>query len=57
MILNDHQQTPLVVVLPTGGRKSLLFMAPACLEDARVTIVVVLYRALINVLVAVQLAK
>ena len=40
------------MILPTGGGKSLLFMAPACLEDAGVTIVVVPYRALINNLVA-----
>jgi len=41
-------QTPLVVVLPTGGGKSLLFMVPACLNDAGVTIVVVPYRALVE---------
>lgn len=41
-------ETPLVVVLPTGGGKSLLFMAPACLKDPGVTIVVVPFRALIN---------
>ena len=40
-------QTPLVVVLPTGGGKSLLYMVPACFEDPGVTIVVVPYRALI----------
>lgn len=44
-------QTPLVVVLPTGGGKSLLFTVPACLQDAGVTIVVVPYRALIEDLV------
>ncbi|KAK4913694.1 hypothetical protein LTR49_018028 [Elasticomyces elasticus] len=38
----------MVVVLPTGGGKSLLFMAPACLEDAGVTVVVVPYRALLE---------
>jgi superfamily II DNA helicase RecQ len=43
-------QTPLVVVLPTGGGKSLLFTVPACLEKG-VTIVVVPYRALIEDLV------
>ena len=41
------RQTPLVVVLPTGGGKSLLFSVPACIDDARVTVVVVPYRALI----------
>jgi superfamily II DNA helicase RecQ len=44
-------QTPLVVVLPTGGGKSLLFTVPACLDGAGVTIVVVPYRALIEDLV------
>jgi superfamily II DNA helicase RecQ len=44
-------QTPLVVVLPTGGGKSLLFMVPACLDNPGVTVVVVPYRALINDLV------
>jgi superfamily II DNA helicase RecQ len=44
-------QTPLVVVLPTGGGKSLLFTVPACLQDAGVTLVVVPYRALIEDLV------
>jgi superfamily II DNA helicase RecQ len=40
-----------VVVIPTGGRKSLLFTAPAYLDSTRVTIVVVPFRALINDLV------
>ncbi|KAL9080122.1 MAG: hypothetical protein Q9157_001082 [Trypethelium eluteriae] len=40
--------TPLVVVLPTGGGKSLLFMVPARLADAGVTVVVVPFRALIG---------
>jgi hypothetical protein len=43
--------TPLVVVLPTGGGKSLLFTVPACLDGAGVTVVVVPYRALIEDLV------
>ena len=43
-------QTPLVVVLPTGGGKSLLFTLPACVEEG-VTVVVVPYRALIEDLV------
>ncbi|KAL2349584.1 hypothetical protein BJ546DRAFT_828969, partial [Cryomyces antarcticus] len=44
-------QTPLVVVLPTGGGKSLLFMVPACLEEPGVTIVVAPFRALVDDLV------
>ena len=52
MIVSGEQTTPLVVVLPTGGGKSLLFMAPACLDDPGVTIVVVPYRALLDNLVA-----
>ncbi|KAI9882030.1 MAG: hypothetical protein M1823_006233, partial [Watsoniomyces obsoletus] len=44
--------TPLVVVLPTGGGKSLLFTVPACLDGAGVTVVVVPYRALIEDLVS-----
>jgi len=50
-IVLAEQTTPLVVILPTGGGKSLLFMAPACLEDPGITIVVVPFRALINNLV------
>lgn len=45
------KQTPLVVVLPTGGGKSLLFTLPACVEETGVTVVVVPYRALIKDLV------
>lgn len=45
------RQTPLVVVLPTGGGKSLLFMVPACMEEDGVTVVVVPYRALTDDLV------
>ena len=41
-------QTPLVVVLPTGGGKSLLFTVPACMPNPGVTIVVVPFRALIG---------
>jgi superfamily II DNA helicase RecQ len=47
-IVSGNQTTPLVVVLPIGGGKSLLFMAPACLIDPGVTIVVVPYRALLD---------
>jgi superfamily II DNA helicase RecQ len=43
-------QTPLVVVLPTGGGKSLLFTLPAYIEEG-VTVVVVPYQALIKDLV------
>ena len=45
-------QTPLVVVLPTGGGKSLLFTLPAIVEKTGVTVVVVPYRALIEDLVS-----
>ena len=38
-------------MIPTGGRKSLLFTAPACLDRIGTTIVVVPFRALINDLV------
>jgi superfamily II DNA helicase RecQ len=47
-----NYQTLLVVVLPTGGRKSLLFTLLACIEKTGVTIVVVLYQALIEDLVS-----
>jgi superfamily II DNA or RNA helicase len=47
-IVLGNQTTPLVVVLPTGGGKSLLFIAPACLIDPGVTIVVVPYRILLD---------
>jgi superfamily II DNA or RNA helicase len=47
-IVLGNQTTPLVVVLLTGGGKSLLFMAPACLIDPGVTIVVVPYYALLD---------
>lgn len=43
-----QRETTLVVVLPTGGGKSLLFMVPACLPDPGVTIVVVPFLALLN---------
>jgi hypothetical protein len=46
------KQTPLVVVLPTGGGKSLLFTLPAIVEKTGVTVVVVPYRALIEDLVS-----
>ena len=43
--------TPLIVILSTGGGKSLLFMIPACLNKPGVTIVVAPFRALVNDLV------
>ena len=53
MICPQLKTSPLisVVVMPTGGGKSLLFTAPACLDSTGVTIVVVPFRALINDLV------
>jgi hypothetical protein len=42
----------LAVVLPTGGGKTLLFTAPACLDDPGMTIVVVPYRQLMDETVA-----
>lgn len=50
-ILYDDQTTLLIIILPTRGGKSLLFIAPAYLENAGVTIVIVPFRALINKLV------
>ncbi len=50
-IVREQDRGVLVVVLPTGGGKSLLFMAPACMNDPGVTIVVVPFRSLINDLV------
>ena len=44
----NGKDSALAVVLPTGGGKTLLFTAPACLDAAGVTIVVVPYRQLIN---------
>ncbi|KAG5956369.1 hypothetical protein E4U56_006596 [Claviceps arundinis] len=44
----NNADPALVVVLPTGGGKSLLFTAPACLEHSGMTIVVVPYRQLIT---------
>jgi superfamily II DNA helicase RecQ len=39
------QETPVIVVLPTGGGKSLTFMGPACLPDAGIIIVVASFQA------------
>ncbi|KAG5950989.1 hypothetical protein E4U57_007239 [Claviceps arundinis] len=44
----NNADPALVVVLPTGGGKSLLFTAPAGLENSGMTIVVVPYRQLIT---------
>jgi superfamily II DNA helicase RecQ len=38
-----EKQTLLIVVLPTGRGKSLLFTLLACVEEAGVTVVVVPY--------------
>jgi superfamily II DNA helicase RecQ len=38
-----EKQTPLIVMLPIGRGKSLLFTLPACVEEAGVTVVVMLY--------------
>lgn len=46
-ILN-RLDSALAVVLPTGGGKSLLFTAPACLDDPGMSIVVVPYRQLLE---------
>lgn len=40
------KETPLVVILPTGGGKSLIFMVPAMLSGSGVTIVVAPYAEL-----------
>jgi hypothetical protein len=41
-----NNESPVIVVLPTGGGKSLTFMGPACLPQAGVTIVVAPFCAL-----------
>ncbi|KAK0926478.1 hypothetical protein LTR29_017851 [Friedmanniomyces endolithicus] len=43
----NGSDSALAVVLPTGGGKTLLFTATACLDDPGMTIVVVPYRQLI----------
>ena len=48
-VLTGH--TPLVIVLPIGGGKSLLFIAPAYLEDPGVTIVIMPFQALLGNLI------
>jgi superfamily II DNA helicase RecQ len=37
-------ESPLVVVLPTGGGKSFLFKVPACLLEARIVYNTLVYR-------------
>ena len=41
-----RKEGPLVVVLPTGGGKSLLFMLPSLLSQAHITVVVIPFVAL-----------
>ena len=50
------RETLLVVVLLTGSRKSLLFIAPTCLLDLEVTIIIILFCKLLKNL-KTQLAK
>jgi superfamily II DNA helicase RecQ len=45
------KQTPLIVVLPTSRGKSLLFTLPAYIEESGVTVIIILYRALIDNLI------
>jgi superfamily II DNA helicase RecQ len=44
--LATAKQSPLVAVLPPGSRKSLVFIVPAILAGAGITIVVALYTEL-----------
>jgi superfamily II DNA helicase RecQ len=46
------KQTPLVIVLPTGRGKSLLFIVPGLIEEGGMTVVVVPYCALITDLIS-----
>jgi superfamily II DNA helicase RecQ len=46
------KQTPLVVMLLTGGGKSLLFIVPGLIEEGRITVVIVPYCALITNLIS-----
>ncbi|KAG6197758.1 hypothetical protein E4U50_007830 [Claviceps purpurea] len=55
-IMNDTDPA-LVVVLPTGGGKSLLFIVPACLDDSGMTIVVLPYRQLIAEILSDAVAR
>jgi superfamily II DNA helicase RecQ len=51
-IMNLTKQQTLLVVLPTGAGKSILFMLPALLDDTGTNIVVVPFSALMDDLVA-----
>jgi hypothetical protein len=46
------RETPLVVVLPTGGGKTLLATLPALMDSTRVHIFIAPFRALVNNMVA-----
>jgi superfamily II DNA helicase RecQ len=46
------KQTPLVIVLLIGGGKSLLFIVPGLIEEGRITVIIVPYRALITDLIS-----
>jgi superfamily II DNA helicase RecQ len=41
-----NQQSPLIIILPTRGRKTLTFTLPAVLQEPGVTIVVALFNTL-----------
>jgi superfamily II DNA helicase RecQ len=45
------KQTPLVIMLLIGGGKSLLFIVLEYIEEGRITIIIMLYYALITNLV------
>lgn len=44
--VSKGERKPILLILPTGAGKSSLFMAPAALPDARVTVVILPYTAL-----------
>jgi superfamily II DNA helicase RecQ len=46
-----NRQTSLMMILPTGGGKSLLFMMPVCLNNPRMIIMIVSFQILMNNLV------
>ena len=51
-VIRIGDRVVLIIVLPIGGSKSILFMAPAVMEDSSMSIMVVLFIALIDDLVA-----
>ena len=51
-VIRIGDRAVLIVVLPTGGGKSILFMAPAVIEDSSMSIMIVPFVALIDDLVA-----